>query len=121
MQTVDICDILTISKTDCKGISLKVGEAPLPCNKENLVYKAAEMVMQQFAIQEGVEITLEKNIPIAAGMAGGSSDAAAVFRGMNRLFNLGMSLSDMQKMGVKIGADIRYRSSSVSELSINIK
>lgn len=108
MQTVGICDILTISKSGTKEIILKVGDAPLPSDRNNLIYKAAEMVMQQFALQEGVEITLEKNIPIAAGMAGGSSDAAAVFRGMNRLFNLGMSLSDMQKMGVKIGADIPY-------------
>lgn len=108
MQTVGICDTITISKADDKGISLKVGAAPLPCDKSNLVYKAAEMVMQQFDIREGVEITLDKNIPIAAGMAGGSSDAAAVFRGMNRLFGLGMSLSEMQKLGVKIGADIPY-------------
>lgn len=108
MQTVGICDTLTISKVDHKGIFLKVGDAPLPCDKSNLVYKAAEMIMKQFGLQEGVEITLEKNIPIAAGMAGGSSDAAAVFRGMNRLFGLGMSLSEMQKLGVKIGADIPY-------------
>ena len=108
MQTVGICDTITISKTDDKEIFLKVGAAPLPCDKSNLVYKAAEMVMQQFDIREGVEITLDKNIPIAAGMAGGSSDAAAVFRGMNRLFGLGMSLSEMQKLGVKIGADIPY-------------
>jgi len=108
MQTVGICDTITISKADDKGIFLKVGDAPLPCDKSNLIYKAAEMVMQQFDIREGVEITLDKNIPIAAGMAGGSSDAAAVFRGMNRLFGLGMSLSEMQKLGVKIGADIPY-------------
>lgn len=108
MQTVGICDTLTIAKSNNKEIILMVGDAPLPCDRSNLIYKAAEMVMQQFDLQEGVEITLEKNIPIAAGMAGGSSDAAAVFRGMNRLFDLGMSLSDMQKLGVKIGADIPY-------------
>lgn len=108
MQTVGICDILTIAKSEKKDISLRVGNAPLPCDRSNLIYKAAEMVIQQFQLQQGVEITLEKKIPIAAGMAGGSSDAAAMFRGMNRLFGLGMSLQDMQKLGVKIGADIPY-------------
>lgn len=108
MQTVGIYDVLTLFKTESKEIVLKVGDAPLPCNRDNLVYKAAELVMQRFDLPEGVEITLKKNIPIAAGMAGGSSDAAAVFRGMNRLFNLKMSLSDMQELGVKIGADIPY-------------
>lgn len=108
MQTVGIFDTLTIAKSNDKEICLKVGNAPLPCDRSNLIYKAAEMVINQFDLQQGVEITLEKNIPIAAGMAGGSSDAAAVFRGMNRLFSLGMSLDDMQKLGVKIGADIPY-------------
>lgn len=108
MQTVGIYDVLTLFKTESKEIVLKVGDAPLPCDRDNLVYKAAELVMQRFDLPEGVEITLKKNIPIAAGMAGGSSDAAAVFRGMNRLFNLKMSFSDMQELGVKIGADIPY-------------
>ncbi|MBP3604522.1 MAG: 4-(cytidine 5'-diphospho)-2-C-methyl-D-erythritol kinase [Lachnospiraceae bacterium] len=108
MQTVGICDMLTVKKSEKEGITLTVGQAPLPCNKDNLIYKAADMVKDKFAITEGVEISLEKNIPIAAGMAGGSSDAAAVFRAMNRLFDLHMSLADMQQMGVKIGADIPY-------------
>lgn len=108
MQTVGICDILTVNKTDKKGIALIVGDAPLPCDRDNLIYKAAEMLIEKFNISEGVEICLQKNIPIAAGMAGGSSDAAAVFRAMNRLFDLKMDLADMQKMGVKIGADIPY-------------
>lgn len=108
MQTVGICDILTIAKSENKDITLKVGNAPLPCDRSNLIYKAAEIVMQRFQLQQGVEITLEKKIPIAAGMAGGSSDAAALFRGMNRLFGLGMSLQDMQRLGIKIGADIPY-------------
>lgn len=108
MQTVGICDILTVKKTDKAKITLMVGDAPLPCDRDNLIYKAAEMVMEKFDISAGVEICLQKNIPIAAGMAGGSSDAAAVFRAMNRLFDLKMTLTDMQKMGVKIGADIPY-------------
>ena len=108
MQTVGIFDTLTIAKSNDKEIRLKVGSANLPCDRSNLIYRAAEMVMERFDLQQGVEITLEKRIPIAAGMAGGSSDAAAVFRGMNRLFSLNMSLEDMQKLGVKIGADIPY-------------
>lgn len=108
MQTVGIHDVLTLKKSGREGVCLMVGQAPLPCDENNLIYKAADMVLRHFQIREGVEITLEKNIPIAAGMAGGSSDAAAVFRGMNRLFQLGMSFSHMQKMGVKIGADVPY-------------
>lgn len=108
MQTVDLYDELSFQKGEKPGIVLKVDNEELPCDKNNLIYKAAEAVMKEYELPGGVEITLEKRIPIAAGMAGGSSDAAAVYRGMNRLFDLQMSLSDMQKMGVKIGADVPY-------------
>ena len=80
----------------------------LPCNKSNLIYKAAALVMKIYEIKSGVAITLEKRIPIAAGMAGGSTDAAAVFHGLNELFELGMSPDEMKGMGVTIGADVPY-------------
>ena len=73
-----------------------------------MVYQAAELLREEYHIQEGVLITLEKNIPIAAGMAGGSTDAAAVFHAMNELFELNMSIERMQELGVKLGADIPY-------------
>lgn len=111
MQTVGIFDTLTFQKRSGKelpAISLSVDNEELPCDKGNLIYRAAELIMETCGIKEGVDITLNKNIPIAAGMAGGSSDAAAVFHGLNDLFGLSMSLEDMQKLGVKIGADVPY-------------
>lgn len=108
MQTVDIWDLLTFRKISNPGIFLSVDQQEIPAGPDNLVYKAAEMIMQKYHINSGVEITLEKHIPVAAGMAGGSTDAAAVFHGLNQLFDLGMSLEQMQGMGVKIGADVPY-------------
>jgi 4-diphosphocytidyl-2-C-methyl-D-erythritol kinase len=108
MQTVDIWDLLTFQKSTAPGISLSVSGKELPVGRDNLIYRAAEMIFAEYGIEEGVEITLEKHIPIAAGMAGGSTDAAAVFHGLKELFGLSMSLSQMQELGVKIGADVPY-------------
>ncbi len=112
MQTVGIYDVLTFKKSKTGGglpvISISLDNEELPCDKGNLIYKAAELIMQTCHLKEGVEISLQKNIPIAAGMAGGSTDAAAVFHGLNELFGLGMSLEEMKKLGVKIGADVPY-------------
>ncbi|MDE6203960.1 MAG: 4-(cytidine 5'-diphospho)-2-C-methyl-D-erythritol kinase, partial [Lachnospiraceae bacterium] len=80
----------------------------IPAGADNLVYKAADLILQEYDVSGGVEIVLEKHIPVAAGMAGGSTDAAAVFHGLNQLFDLGMSLGEMQRLGVKIGADVPY-------------
>lgn len=107
MQTVGIYDVLTFRKSR-EGISISVDNKELPCDKGNLIYKAAELLMQTYDIKEGVDIILQKNIPIAAGMAGGSTDAAAVFHGMKELFHLSMNLEDMKELGVKIGADVPY-------------
>lgn len=112
MQTVGIYDVLTFRKREGAGdfpdISISLDKEELPCDKNNLIYKAAELVMEAYNIKKGVDITLNKNIPIAAGMAGGSTDAAAVFHGLKELFELPMSLEDMKLMGVKIGADVPY-------------
>lgn len=108
MQTVDIRDVLTFQKAENPGIFLTVDKEELPTSEDNLIYRAAALVMEEYQIREGVKITLEKNIPIAAGMAGGSTDAAAVFHGLNELFSLGMSIERMQELGVKIGADVPY-------------
>ena len=108
MQTVDIWDQLTFVKSENPGIVLKIAGAQLPLGKDNLIYKAAELIMNEMKVEEGVEIELVKNIPIAAGMAGGSTDAAAVFHGLNELFGLNMSLEKMKELGVRIGADVPY-------------
>ncbi|MDO4302689.1 MAG: 4-(cytidine 5'-diphospho)-2-C-methyl-D-erythritol kinase [Bacillota bacterium] len=108
MQTVDIWDRLTFTRKSEAGIELSVGGVDLPVGEDNLIYKAARLVLAQAGIDAGVAISLQKNIPIAAGMAGGSTDAAAVFHGLNELFSLSMSMEDMMKLGVKIGADVPY-------------
>lgn len=108
MQTVDIWDRLTFCKSSGPEIALSVGDAALPAGKDNLVYRAAELLIKEKNIGQGVWITLEKKIPVAAGMAGGSTDAAAVFHGLNELFGLSMSLEEMKRLGVRIGADVPY-------------
>ncbi len=107
MQTVDIYDTLTFEKAD-EGITIDVGGSPLPADGDNLIYKAAKAVMDKCGVTGGVTISLDKHIPIAAGMAGGSSDAAAALRGVNRLYECGLSYEELREIGVKIGADVPY-------------
>lgn len=107
MQTVGIYDELTFEKIK-EGIIVTTDKEELPTDKGNLIYRAAELLTEKYQIREGIRISLKKNIPIAAGMAGGSTDAAAVFRGMNTLFNLHMDEKTMREEGVKIGADVPY-------------
>lgn len=119
MQTVGIYDVLTFQKNE-GSIRISTDHEELPGDKGNLIYQAAELIRETYGISEGVTITLQKNIPIAAGMAGGSTDAAAVFHGMNELFGLSMSLDDMKKLGVRIGADVPYCIMGGSALSEGI-
>lgn len=108
MQTVYLYDQILLEKTDKEGISLKTNLFYLPINENNLAYRAAKMLIDEFTIKEGVHISLEKHIPVAAGMAGGSSNAAAVLYGMNRLFQLGLTDQELMERGVKLGADVPY-------------
>lgn len=108
MQTVDVCDDLLFEKTAEPGIVIKSDHKELPVDGGNLIYKAADLLFREKGIAEGVKITLTKRIPIAAGMAGGSSDAAATMRGLNELFRMGYSVRELQELGVKLGADIPY-------------
>ena len=107
MQTVGIYDVLEFQRTK-GGIVITTDSGELPTDENNLIYKAAKLMMETYHISEGVRIHLEKHIPIAAGMAGGSTDAAATLKGMNRLFDLGCTLEDLMELGVKIGADVPY-------------
>ena len=93
MQTVGIYDVLDFKRIQ-NGIVITTDSGELPTNEDNLVYKAAKLMMEQYHISEGVEIHLEKHIPIAAGMAGGSTDAAATLKGMNRLSGMYVEGSD---------------------------
>ena len=108
MQTVYLYDQILLEKTDKEGISLKTNLFYLPVNENNLAYRAAKMLIDEFTIKEGVHISLEKHIPVAAGMAGGSSNAAAVLYGMNRLFQLGLTDQELMDRGVQLGADVPY-------------
>lgn len=108
MQTVNVYDKLELTKRQDFNITVKTNLSFLPTDKNNLVYKAAQLLMNEFPSITGVDISLKKNIPVAAGMAGGSTDAAAVLVGMNEMFELGLSQEDLMKRGVKIGADVPY-------------
>lgn len=108
MQTIDLYDDLNISKTKDQKISITSNLKFLPVDENNLVYKAAKLFLDTCKISEGIAVDLKKHIPVAAGMAGGSSDAAAVLYGMNTLFQTGLTISRLMELGVKIGADVPY-------------
>ena len=109
MQTIQMYDVLEMKRVRKPGISLSVNYSYIPNDERNLVYKAAKLLMDEFQVTSGVEIDLlEKFIPVAAGMAGGSSDAAAALVGINRLFKLGLSQKELMDRAVNIGADVPY-------------
>lgn len=108
MQTIHLFDRVNIEKTSEPGIRIKTNLSYLPVNENNLIYKAGRLLMDEFDITEGVSVDLDKRIPVAAGMAGGSTDAAAMLYGMNKMFGLGLSMQELKDRGVKIGADVPY-------------
>lgn len=107
MQSVGIYDELTLTKTD-SGITIATDESELPTNEDNLIYRAAKLMFDTYSITGGVHIQLSKNIPIAAGMAGGSTDAAATMKGINRLYQLNIPTQELMRISVSIGADVPY-------------
>ena len=108
MQTIQLYDRLDIKRTQEPGIQIQTNLSFLPVNENNLIYKAAKLLMDEFSITDGVSVKLDKRIPVAAGMAGGSTDAAAMLFGMNRLFSLGLTKRQLMERGVQIGADVPY-------------
>lgn len=109
MQTVSLFDHITLRCNDRDDIRiLSKNRTYLPLNENNLAYKAADLLRQEFGWTGGLDITLDKRIPIAAGMAGGSADAAAVLYGVNKMYRLGLSLEELKKRGVRLGADVPY-------------
>lgn len=118
MQTIGIYDKISLNPTNSPTIKVKTNLHYLPTDTNNLVYKAAAYMKEQFQIKDGVYINLEKRIPVAAGMAGGSADAAATLYGMNHLFDLKLSKEELMDIGVKLGADVPYcllRGTALSE------
>lgn len=108
MQTMYLYDNITLQKIEEPEIQLKTNLHFLPLDDKNIAYKAAKMLMEEFQIPGGIRITLDKHIPVAAGLAGGSSNAAAVLVGMNRMYDLGLSEQNLMDRGVKLGADVPY-------------
>lgn len=108
MQTINLYDKITLRRQDRPGIRVTTNLNYLPVNEDNLVYKAAKLLMDEFHVKQGLKIDLNKFIPVAAGMAGGSSDAAAVLVGTNRMFRLGLTKKQLMERAVKIGADVPY-------------
>lgn len=118
MQTVRVYDAIELNRTEEEGIRLSTNLYYLPDNENNLGYRAAKLLMDEFGIRDGVEIKMKKFIPVAAGMAGGSSDAAAVLFGINKMFGLGLSEKELMERGVRLGADVPYcimRGTALSE------
>ncbi|MGU8236170.1 4-(cytidine 5'-diphospho)-2-C-methyl-D-erythritol kinase [Clostridium perfringens] len=108
MQTVDLYDVIDIEKSNDGNISISCNKHYVPTDERNLAYKAAVLFRDEFNIKDGVKINIKKNIPVAAGMAGGSTNAAAVLVIMNKLFNVNASLEVLKEIGLKIGADVPY-------------
>ena len=113
LQSIALADTLELAKID-SGIKFDMtaddvsGAETLPDDENNLAYRAAELVMNNYELNSGVFIRLTKRIPIAAGLAGGSTDAAAVIRGMNKLFKLRMTIDEMCELGAEIGSDVPF-------------
>ncbi|MEK3936406.1 4-(cytidine 5'-diphospho)-2-C-methyl-D-erythritol kinase [Sporosarcina sp. FSL W7-1349] len=108
MTTVDLADRVWLRPSDDGRIVIKSSERYVPSDRKNLAYQAAELLRREYGISDGVEITLEKSIPVAAGLAGGSSDAAATLRGLNRLWKLGVPGDELARLGAKIGSDVSF-------------
>ena len=117
MQTVDIWDELTFEKIPreqlppeqaAMGVWLTTDAGELPVDQDNLICRAVKLMWETYGFDGGIRINLKKNIPIAAGMAGGSTDAAATLKGVNELFQLGASEERLMELGVRIGADVPY-------------
>ena len=108
MQMIDLYDELTFSVTEDTRIVIETNQKELPLNEDNLIYKAIEAMRKRFHIKQGVKVYLEKRIPIAAGMAGGSSDCAQTLIAVNELFSLGLTKEELREIGVTLGADVAF-------------
>ena len=120
MQTLKLCDELYFEETQKNEIRIVCNSENLECDENNLIYKAARLIMDEAGIDRGLDIRLKKNIPIAAGMAGGSSDAAATLVALNKMFGIDFDIAKLKEIGVKIGADVPYCIEGGTQLSEGI-
>lgn len=108
MTTVDLADRIWLRSTNDGSITIKTSMQYVPNDKRNLAYQAADLLKNTYNVSEGVEIVLEKSIPVSAGLAGGSTDAAATLRGLNRLWKLGLTADELAELGAQIGSDVPF-------------
>lgn len=108
MQSIYLYDDVKIKMEENPGLRVVTNLSFLPAGEGNIAYRAAKMLIDEFNLEKGVQITLNKHIPVAAGLAGGSTDAAAVLFGMNRMFRLGLTQKELMERGVRLGADVPY-------------
>jgi len=108
MQAIELVDRLSLEEKASGDISIAANIMHLPCDHRNLAYQAALLIKDTCQVKKGVHIVLEKNIPMSAGLAGGSSDAAGVLTGLNQLWQLGLSLDELKCLGARLGSDVPF-------------
>ena len=108
MQTVDFCDYISLQPTTTGKVSIRSNALYIPHDERNRAFRAAQVLRTHVGIREGVVIDIDKRIPVAAGLAGGSADAAAVLRGLNQLWNLGLSVEELRAIGAEVGSDVPF-------------
>ncbi len=107
MHPINLCDIITIEEIE-EDLIISCNNESIPIGHENTVYKAAEIILRETGLKRGLHINIENNIPIGAGLGGGSADAAATILGINELFSLGLTIEEMSKLGSWVGSDVPF-------------
>lgn len=107
MQTIELSDLVSLEQT-AEGITVKTDHPLLAGGESNIAHKAACLLVEKFGVKKGIKIHITKRIPVAAGLAGGSTDAAAVLLGLNRIWSLGLSLTELTELGAQIGSDVPF-------------
>ena len=108
MTTIDLADRVELTLLNQDKIHILSHNRYVPDDQRNLAFQAAQLLKDRFCVKKGVQISIEKTIPVAAGLAGGSSDAAATLRGLNKLWNLGLTLDELAELGSEIGSDVSF-------------
>ena len=108
MQEISLCDKIEINKKTVSGIAVKVLNSDLPCDESNIAYKAAKLFLNKIDVNDGIEIIIEKNIPVCAGLGGGSADGAAVLKALNQMYNSPLTLPQLLELGLSLGADVPF-------------
>lgn len=108
MQTIDLYDLIEVKERQDDKIIIKSNSEEIPLDSNNLVYKAVDLIKKTFNVDKGLDIYIQKNIPVAAGMAGGSSNAAAILVGLNKIWQLNLTNRQLEEIGLKLGADIPF-------------